>query len=300
MSARATTSTRLTANGVGKSICPRPFRSCLHRIRWAPIRIRSSGVPEQAARRGASRRRVGLWFLVVFLIPCATTGCSAFDRRPGPQTAPQTITVAVAPVLNLSGSRDWDVLKVTDFLASELQQFPGVTVIPINRSLATLAEQGKTVVDTPDTALWLAEELRADATVVAAITEYNPYDPPIVGLIIQLYTPASAGATRGLDAVAASRNATDFAPAGDIATAGDRPLQIQRVFNASDTRVLDEMKDYGKLREGRESPHDWQVHAKSQELFVRFSLWSAIRSMLWARAQCGTDAGLGADEADDE
>jgi hypothetical protein len=155
-------------------------------------------------------------------------------------------------------------------------------------------------VNTPETALWLAEELGAEATVVAAITEYNPYDPPIVGLIVQLYTPASAGGSSRLDAVAASREATDFAPAGDIGLAGDRPLQIQRVFNASDSRVLDELKDYGKQRKGRESPYEWQVHAKSQELFVRFSLWSAIRSMLWARAQCGTDAGLGADEADDE
>lgn len=203
-------------------------------------------------------------------------------------------------MLNLSGSRDWDVLKVTDSLASELQQFPGVTVIPINRSLAALAEQGKTTVDSPDTAVWLAEELRADATVVAAITEYNPYDPPIVGLILQLYAPVSVHGASGLDAVAASRQATDFAPAGDIASAGDRPLQIQRVFNASDTRVLDEMEKYAKKRKGRESPYGWQVHAKSQELFVRFSLWSAIRSMLWARAQCGTDAGLGADEAEDE
>jgi hypothetical protein len=243
---------------------------------------------------------VGLWVLAAFLVPCAAIGCSTFDRRPGPQTAPQTITVAVAPVLNLSGSRDWDVLKVTDLLASELQQFPGVTVIPVNRSLAALAEHGKSAVDTPDTALWLSEELRADATVVAAITEYNPYDPPILGLVLQLYTTTRAGGASGLDAVAASREATDFAPAGDTGLAGDRPLQIQRVFNASDTRVLDEMEDYGKRREGRESPHDWQVHAKSQELFVRFSLWSAIRSMLWARAQCGTDAGLGAHEADDE
>lgn len=292
--------TRKMANRAGKGVRSRPFRTCLHTIRRAPIRIRSSGAPERGARRSVSQRRVGLWFLAVFLIPCAVIGCSAFDRRTGPQTAPQTITVAVAPVLNLSGSRDWDVLKVTDFLASELQQFPGVTVIPVNRSLAALAEQGKTAVDTPDTALWLCEELRAEATVVAAITEYNPYDPPIVGLILQLYTPVSAAGPGGLDAVAASREATDFAPAGDMGLAGDRPLQIQRVFNASDTRVLDEMKGYGKLRKGRESPHDWQVHAKSQELFVRFSLWSAIRSMLWARAQCGTDAGLGADEAEDE
>lgn len=223
-----------------------------------------------------------------------------FERRPELACAPQTISVAVAPVLNLSGNRDWDVLKATDLVASELQQFPGVTVIPVNRSLAALAEHGKSGVDTPDTALWLAEELGADATVVAAVTEYNPYDPPIVGLILQLYTPASPAGGSGLDAVAASREATDFAPAGDIGLAGNQPLQIQRVFNASDSRVLKEMKKYAGQREGRESPYGWRVHGKSQELFVRFSLWSAIRSMLWARAQCGTDAGLGADEADEE
>lgn len=203
-------------------------------------------------------------------------------------------------MLNLSGSRDWDVLKATDLVASELQQFPGVSVIPVNRSLAALTEHGKTGVDSPDVALWLAEELGADATLVAAVTEYNPYDPPIVGLILQLYTARAGPGGSGLDPVAASREATDFAPAGDMGMAGDRPLQIQRVFNASDSRVMKEMKKYGDLREGRESPYGWQVHAKSQELYLRFSLWSAIRSMLWARAQCGTDAGLGADEAGEE
>jgi len=47
---------------------------------------------------------------------------------------------------------------VTDILASEFQSFPGVVVIPVNRTLAALALRGKNTVETPRDALDLARE----------------------------------------------------------------------------------------------------------------------------------------------
>ncbi|MBI5865628.1 MAG: hypothetical protein HZB38_14190 [Planctomycetes bacterium] len=259
-------------------------------MKRAPIQRRLLGLKRL-------KQYVGFALRACFPSLISLAGCAHVDRQPQPSVAPETISVAVAPVLNLSNSRDWDVLKVTDLVASELQSFPGVTVIPVNRTLALLAEENRAGVESADDAIWLARELQADAAVVVAITEYNPYDPPIVGLILQLYSVGRSGVS-ALDPVAASREATDFAPSAEAGGSGG-PLQIQRVFNASDGRVLREMKRYAEERSARASAYGWRVHEKSQELFIRFSLWSAIRSMLWARAQCGTDAGLGADEADD-
>jgi hypothetical protein len=202
------------------------------------------------AQRGVNALRVGRVLLTALLLLAVASGCATSDRETEPTYTPQTISVAVAPVLNLSGSRDWDVVKATDLVASELGTFPGVTVIPVNRSLALLAEHGKT--------------------------------------------------SGGIDPVAASREASEVALAGASSSIGEHPLQIQRVFNAADPRVSGEMRCYAREREGHESPYGWRVHGKSQVLYLRFSFWSAIRSMLWARAQCGTDAGLGADEASEE
>lgn len=275
------------------------FRTSRPRISWAPIRAFRCVVME-LTRRGVNALRVGKVLLAALALLTVASGCATANRETEPTYTPQTISVAVAPVLNLSGSRDWDVVKATDLVASELGTFPGVTVIPVNRSLALLAEHGKTSVDSPQDAEWLAEELAADGTVVAAITEYQPYDPPVVGLILQLYQRGSAKGGSGIDPVAASREATDVSLAGASSSIGEHPLQIQRVFNAADPRVLKEMQRYAKQRDGLESPFGWRVHAKSQVLYLRFSFWSAIRSMLWARAQCGTDAGLGTEEAGEE
>src|SRR5215470_9236569 len=77
----------------------------------------------------------------VFL--CAWSVCGCAQRHDAHFLLPPSpVTVVVAPVLNLSNSRDWDPLKVTDWVASELQQFPGVTVIPVNRAAAVLAQAG--------------------------------------------------------------------------------------------------------------------------------------------------------------
>lgn len=159
----------------------------------------------------------------------------------------------VAPVLNLSGNSQVDALALTDAVASELVSFPGMTVIPVNNVLAALAESGRASVQSPPEAQQLARDFGADGTVVVALTEYRPADPPLMGMILQWY-PAT----------------------GEVATPR---VQVQRVFNAADERTLDEVKEYGEDRDGGKSPYGWRKYAQSQELYVRYCSWSLIRSM---------------------
>jgi hypothetical protein len=209
-----------------------------------------------------------------------TVGCAPRDvatgREPG-SSRPQV--VVVAPVLNLSDSTDWDPLKATDILASELQAFPDVAVIPVNRTLAALELMGKSAVETPEDALALAREFRADGTVVAAITEYNPYEPPIVGVIMQWYAAPRAEARSGLDPVSASRQAGEVMPAGGTEDAGRLVQQVQRVYNAADETVLADIRAFAKRRSAHGSPYAWRIYVKSQNLFVRYCFWASIRSM---------------------
>jgi hypothetical protein len=200
-----------------------------------------------------------------------------------PQSPPLQVVV-VAPVLNLSNSTEWDPLKVTDIVASELQAFPGVAVIPVDRTLAALALMGKSAVETAQDAVDLAREFNADATVVTAITEYDPYDPPIVGLVMQWYGHPGPELPPGFDPVSASRQASEAVPPIATQHAVATPLlQVQRVYNAASDAVLADVRSFAAYRTGHGSPYAWRIYVKSQELFVRYCCWASIRSMLLER-----------------
>ncbi len=257
---------------------------------WAPGRSR----PERMIPESVATGRRGLFmFCVVGLFAVSLSGC-ALSRPAKTQHHPQhpPLAIAVAPVLNLSNSVDWDPLRVTDMVASELLTFPNIAVIPVNRTLGALELMQRPGVESPEDALDLARELRADATLVVAVTEFSPYDPPILGITAQLYFTQSAPTVVAVDPTVASRTATDFAPAAAVTTARG-PVQFQRTFNAADPRVLEEIREYDDdgARDGRNTPFGWRVHTQSQELFIRYSMWSSMRSILRTWAHHGREAG---------
>src|SRR5262245_907691 len=72
-------------------------------------------------------------WLLGFIACFVVTGCARTDSRQAHPVANRVIVVA--PVVNLSGSSEWDPLKVTDVVAAEMQKVPGFSVIPVNRAL---------------------------------------------------------------------------------------------------------------------------------------------------------------------
>ena len=232
-------------------------------------------------RSSQGRLTLGLVVLAV-AFGMTVTGCAARDRssdRAGPPPARQV--VVVAPVLNLSGSSDLDTLKLTDIVASELLSTSAVSVIPVNLTLAALAQRGQTWVETPEDAVDLARELGADATLVTAVTEYDPYDPPVMGLVMQWYAAKRGEPAEWFDPVTASRDAGRPLNVGLSAAREPAPrFQVQRVFNAADNRVLDDVRRFAGTREGHQSPSGWRRYVRSQELYVRYSCHAIIRTML--------------------
>ncbi len=202
-----------------------------------------------------------------------------YDSRMAAGAAPRL--VVIAPVANLSGSHDFDPLKLTDIVASEVLSFPGLTAVPVNMTLAALAQRGKTHVDSAEEALELARELGADMTITTGVTEFNPYYPPVIGLIMQVYVPPELDRTLGFDPVMASRAAAPVTQAADAGADLSSPrLQLQRVFNGSADWVQRELREYAGGRDGDQSPLGWRKHLRSQELYARYCAWSLIRSML--------------------
>lgn len=212
--------------------------------------------------------------VLVLATVTALTGCA--QRNPtSPSPHPTPRVLALAPVLNLSGSQDFDPLKMTDLIASEFLSFQDVAIVPVNLTLAELERRGKRTVETPEDAIALASSLGADATVVVAVTEYNPYYPPVIGLIMQWYsaTPDDRPAT-------AATNLSQVGQTEPLALSDDRKIipcrQVQRVFNAADEKTLSEVRAYAAKRDGQNSPYSWRKYIQSQELYVRYCTWELI------------------------
>lgn len=240
-----------------------------------------SGAVGVGTGMASSKRHFRIVSVCLALVAFTTllSGCAWGSGASGPAFSPPRVVV-VAPVLNLSGSEDFDPLRVTDLVASELAGFTGVSVVPVNRVLAELAAQGRTLVETPQDAMQLARTFGADAAVVTAVTEYDPYDPPVIGLIMQWYEETPTARLTGFDPVTASRLAADVSNAEQVGQTGEAPrLQVQRIFDASDEALQEEVKDYADRHEGQQSPYGWRKYIKAQELYVRFCSHLLIKTI---------------------
>lgn len=228
------------------------------------------------------------WLSVTVLSGMAVlVGCIG-TRRFEPVTianpAQGSMTIAVAPALNLSGSADFDANRFADLMASELSFADGVSVIPVSRVLGVLATQGRHRVQSPTHALEIAGLLGADAILVFAVTEYDPYEPPSIGISAELYG-ARPWMRRGApDPQALSRQArlsSDQTP-----SPGRRLLaQSQRVFNASHQSVVADIRRFAQLRGGDGSPYGWRKFTVSQQHFIRYCCHASIRALLGAMAE---------------
>lgn len=190
--------------------------------------------------------------------------------------------VAVAPALNYSGSPDFDPYVVADLMASELAAVEGFEVLPVSRTLAVLARQGATYVESVAHAQEVREALGADAILVFAITEYNPYEPPVVGIAAQLYGRQPGESPAGLDPVRIARSAAPVS-SGRPRSANVPLAQVTAVRNAAHEPVIREVQDYARARGGGDSPYGWRKYVVSQQSYLRFCCHAAIKDMV----QCG-------------
>ena len=221
------------------------------------------------------RMRIAAW-AAMFGLALLTFGCSQSEELAGdPAAVPNPyfgpMTVAVAPALNFSGYSGFDRNAVGDLMASELGNVNGITVIPVSRVLAVLAQDGREEIEGPGHALEVCGRVGANAILVFAVTEYDPYDPPIVGIAAQLYGDVPwHRPDAGFDPVLVSRQARPFS----VSPQTRRPLQpfaeTQRVFDASHDFVVQQVRRFAEHREGRKSPFGWRLYLVSQEHYLRF------------------------------
>ena len=209
-------------------------------------------------------------------------GCS-WEKRVEPASIANSslgsMTIAVAPALNLSGSADFDPDRFADLLASELSYAKGISVIPVSRVLAVLAAQGRSSVESPAHAFELVGLLVADAILVFAVTEYDPYAPPSIGLSAQLFGKQPGKSGSKVDPVALSRQAT-LATSGTQAAPKRLLAQAQGVFDASHESVVRDIRAFAEGRGADPSPYGWRKYVVSQQHFIRYCCYAITRMLL--------------------
>ena len=215
------------------------------------------------------------------LVVCLLCGC--VEKRVEPiRLANETLgpmTIAVAPALNVSGSSDFDPNRVADLMSIELSFVEGIEVIPVNRVLAVLADQKRPRVESPEHAMEIARVLGADAMLIFAITEYNAYEPPVVGISAQLYGQRRSHRVAAFDPVVESRRAAPSRLSG--AESSLAPIaQAERVFDASHEWVSEEVRRFAEARSADASPFGWRKYIASQLHYIRFCCYATVRSLI--------------------
>lgn len=131
-------------------------------------------------------RGADLWMRCGLVVLAAiSSGCAIYPRAQNP--LPGVFRVAVVDFVDKSnGAAGLNSRKVTEIFASELQKIPSYEVVPLEEVRQVL---GPVQIDTnqPQLAFEVARAVHAQAIIVGAITEYNGYYPPRVGLHCEMY-----------------------------------------------------------------------------------------------------------------
>lgn len=238
--------------------------------------------------------------LAVLLAVCAFAACATKpdprDRLDAPAVlvAPydpsREVVWAVLPPRNESGTSYARTDLIGDELVAAVQQIRGVRCLPLNRSLEACRELG--MPDGPrssEDAVRLADALGVDAVVVASVTAYDPYDPPVLGLALALYAkPGALERPTGVrpDPAALTMAYTDFGRFDGVRFGGDPVTVVAEHLDARDHGVLMAVRRYATGRSDPTSSLRWRVYTASMDLYTRFAAHHTVGRLIdeeWLR-----------------
>ena len=183
---------------------------------------------------------------------------------------------AIAPLANESGTTAVDRMAITDLLSEQCQQIGGIDTVPVNRVLLAMQRLGIRSIATPQDARNLIVVLGVDGLVVGTITAWDPYQPPKLGLAVQLFTNDTIPAGDPFDPEHA-RRAT-----GDTRTAGAaRPIaQSAGIWDASNHRTLASLDSFTRGRTRIDSAYGPDLYLVDMDLYTQFVAHRLVENLL--------------------
>ena len=195
---------------------------------------------------------------------------------------------AVAPLRNESGHSHADGLVLADHLARQLEGAVNLDLLPVNRVLKAMASLDIEFLETPQQAMQLLEILGVDGLIAGTITSYEPYDPPKLGLAIELYaledvhqadramqtrharTPTKRATGPKLD-VLHRMTWSATGPTGPTSPGLDQPVSIvSAFFDAADPDMRQGIRKYAQKRGAGPTSEAWHLYHVSMDLYSEF------------------------------
>ena len=195
---------------------------------------------------------------------------------------------AVAPLRNESGNVQANGHTMADHLARQLENASNLDVLPINRTLAAMEALDITTVSNPSQARQILVSLGADALVIGTITAYDPYDPPKLGLAIELYVNKRVEYFDSLDVRKLARKATGQGalppPPG---MPRKQPSNVSAFFDAADPSTRHRLMRYARDRsqEHHRPDQPWQIYRINMDLYSEFVSYVMSWRLLRAETQ---------------
>ncbi|MCX5659148.1 MAG: hypothetical protein NTW19_05425 [Planctomycetota bacterium] len=199
---------------------------------------------------------------------------------------------------NEAGTVQIDVLKMSDHLARHLTNAANLDVLPVNRTLAAMEALQLSRISTPSDALLLMDTLHAEGLVVGSITAYDPYDPPKIGMTLELYQNPRVDPGASIDVRKLTRAATDNPGPGQPRTR--QPVSaVSAYLDSADSAVRHKVQRYAFDRGGSsrrddqwlDNPFDkaqddeWRLYRISTDLYSEFVTYVMSWRLLRAETQ---------------
>ena len=232
-------------------------------MKTAQLHIRHTARPVAA---------IALLCALATLIGCASRKVEPSGPIASPYTQAPSVIIAVAPLINESGTSIVDPLQLSDSIANTVQGIEGVSAIPVNRTIAAMrALEMRSVLD-PDESVRLARTLGADGIIVGTVMAWQPYDPPQIGLSLALFAASDklwGFASSELDPRALTAAPSDYGlPPSWV---NSRPTSaISELVDAEDPRVVRAIERYAVDR--NDPPHalGHRKYTANMKLYAKF------------------------------
>ena len=234
---------------------------------------------------------------VMLMLVLSMGGCVYEQTPPGaePLVSPyaERRVWAVAPLRNESGSLNADGLVMADHLARQLENASHVDVVPVNRVLRAMEVLELPAITTEAHVQSVMQLLNVDGLVVGSITAYDPYDPPKLGLAIELFDGGRAATLDAIDTRDLTRAAT-AEQSSPYARGGAQPMSrrdgvasgVSIFLDAATADVRDKLKLYGGDRGGENHhPEGWHRYRISMDLYSEFVSYVASWRLMRAEAR---------------
>jgi hypothetical protein len=187
-------------------------------------------------------------------------------------------TWAVAPVINLSGQKQVDPILQADLLHRQLGLVAGVNPLPVNRVVEVYAALRIDRVQSEEQAALVCDLLNCDALVVAAVTDFDPFDPPKMGAAMQLFRKGDYRRPANVDPYVLARRATPLP--GQMPTSRPGFAQVVGMFDSANGSIRADLMRYAQGRTDPDGPYRERAYLVEMDRYCGFVYHSLLEQLL--------------------